>query len=291
MKTSSFEKAKVVIFSFFDTYTPSVFSYLHLATILDRHRNDWNLPLSLSSEKFVSLLLETKRMKLNSFRFPTKKIRRFVWNKVSFFQLALNLAENAYFSHHTALALHHLNTQEPKMIYINSEQAKKKAPRYLLLQKNIDLAFSKPQRLSKNIAIFDKNKICLLNGKFTNKLGVIELTASNKEKVFVTDIERTLIDISVRPAYADGVDEVLKAYRFAKDKISIDKLIGMLEKINYIYPYIQTIGFYLEKVGIDEKILKDISDKVPFGLDFYLIHNMKKKLYSKRWRLFYPAEI
>ena len=37
-------------------------------------------------------------------------------------------------------------------------------------------------------------------------------------KIRLTNIERTLIDIAVRPVYSGGVFEVLKAYRLAKDK-------------------------------------------------------------------------
>ena len=38
--------------------------------------------------------------------------------------------------------------------------------------------------------------------------------------VRVTDLERTLIDIAVRPEYAGGVYEVLNVYRLAKGKVS-----------------------------------------------------------------------
>ena len=49
----------------------------------------------------------------------------------------------------------------------------------------------------------------------TNALGVIEIQGSEDETLKVTGIERTLIDIAVRPVYAGGVFEVLKAYKLA----------------------------------------------------------------------------
>ena len=74
------------------------------------------------------------------------------------------------------------------------------------------------------------SKICLLNGKNTKKLGVEEKKLTTKEVVLVTNLERTLIDIAVRPVYSGDTLEILNAYRKAKNKISIDTLAGMLKK-------------------------------------------------------------
>ena len=63
-----------------------------------------------------------------------------------------------------------------------------------------------------------------------------------------TNLERTLIDAAVRPVYAGGVFEVRKAYQLAKEKVSVNRLAALLQKLNYIYPYHQAIGFYLELV-------------------------------------------
>jgi predicted transcriptional regulator of viral defense system len=70
-------------------------------------------------------------------------------------------------------------------------------------------------RISQNVAGYKKYKICILNGMYTDRLGVIEVL-HNGAKISVTDIERTLIDIVVRPGYSGGVSEVLSAYNLAK---------------------------------------------------------------------------
>lgn len=146
----------------------------------------------------------------------------------------------------------------------------------------------RPCRETKNISYFKGKKICLLNGMFTGKLGVIEITRRNVDKINVTNVERTLIDIAVRPFYSGGVFEVLKTYRLAHGKVSINKLSAMLEKINYTYPYHQVIGFYLEKAKRYRTAQINLMNKFDKKYDFYLTHQMTKRSYSKKWRLYFP---
>ena len=123
---------------------------------------------------------------------------------------------------------------------------------------------------------------------YTGSQGIIETEAPEGEKVRVTNVERTLIDITVRPFYAGGIFEVLKAFKLAKERVSINKLAVMLNKIGYIYPYHQAIGFYLEKSGVYKESAIKIFRKMNMNCDFYLTYQMKDEAYSKDWRLFYP---
>lgn len=50
-----------------------------------------------------------------------------------------------------------------------------------------------------------RTTITLLNGKHSGRLGVITMQGPNGELLEVTDLERTLIDIVVRAAYAGGL--------------------------------------------------------------------------------------
>ena len=103
----------------------------------------------------------------------------------------------------------------------------------------------------------------------------------------VTGIERTLIDIAVRPAYAGGVFQVLNAYRGAKDRVSVATLLATLKTLSYVYPYHQAIGFYLQRAGYGPKQYERLR-RLGLKNDFYLAHDMREKAYSKEWRLFYP---
>jgi len=102
----------------------------------------------------------------------------------------------------------------------------------------------------------------------------------------VTNLERTLIDIAVRPEYAGGVDQVLKAYSSARQQMSVNALLVTLKQLDYIYPYHQAIGFYMYKAGYEESRwgrLKQLgSSTISIGAPY------GDKVYNSEWRLFHP---
>ncbi len=96
-----------------------------------------------------------------------------------------------------------------------------------------------------------------------------------------------MIDIAVRPSYAGGVFEVARAFRAALDKISIPVLVATLRKLDYVYPYHQAVGFYLQRAGMDAPRLEKLKG-LGLNYDFYLANRMSGPKYDKDWRLFYP---
>jgi len=127
----------------------------------------------------------------------------------------------------------------------------------------------------------------LLSGKNTGRLEVGPIAADTGEPIDVTRLERTLIDVTVRPAYAGGIYQVLEAYKAAKERISVNTLIATLKKLDYVYPYHQAIGFYMERAGYEESRTERLL-KLGTSLDFYLAHGIKDREYDSKWRLFYP---
>lgn len=288
MRQTRFKIAKKDIIALFEDYAKNIFSYDDISKILDENRRFWRLPVNLTANAFIGLLTDHTKLKRYEINFPREKILRFAWGEISAFSLALNLKKNSYFTHYTALFWHNLTDQIPKTIYVNYEQSKKNAKDAELAQDRIDRAFSNRPRISSNIAAFGDHKICLLNGKFTNRTGVTEIITPENDKIMVTEIERTLIDIVVRPAYSGGIHEVLNAYKKAAGRVSINKLSAMLRKLNYIYPYHQAIGFYLHRAGVYREAQIRLLKKFDFEFDFYITHQMKETEYSKEWRLYYP---
>ena len=211
------------------------------------------------------------------------------FGKASVFELALAINPGSYFTHHTAMLLHGLASRSFRVLYVNHEQSPKRYGSNDLTQERIDAAFRKAPRVSRNKARYKDNTIILINGMHTGEYGVITLLGENDELIRVTDIERTLIDISVRPVYSGGVYQALNAYKLAKDKFSIENLISTLRMLGYVYPYHQIIGFYMERAGVYEEELKKL-DELSIIYDFYLTHGMRNTSYSKRWRLYYPKD-
>jgi len=280
--------AKPDIVKLFDEHPRKVFDLLGIKRILDENRSFWRLAKRMSYSDFVNYLLAKTKLKKQVFKFSYRPIVLYVWGDVPLYELLLSLKHNSYLTHYTALYFHDLTEQTPKTIYINLEQERKPRPKVDLIQERIDFAFSRPTRLSNNVADYQGLTIRMLNGMHTGNLGVIEMSGPHGETLRITDVERTLIDITVRPEYAGGIHEVLKAFRLASNKVSINRLAATLKKIAYTYPYHQAIGFYLEKSGFYNKSQLDLMKKFETKYDFYLMHQMKDYEYSPRWRLYFP---
>jgi hypothetical protein len=80
---------------------------------------------------------------------------------------------------------------------------------------------------------------------------------------------------------------VLQAYKSAKDRVSVNTLIAILKKLDYVYPYHQVIGFYMQRAGYDEKRYERLRS-LGLNFDFYLSYGMKDSDFDPSWRLHYP---
>lgn len=276
------------IINYFNELPERVFKRSYIERVLVENRAFWRFSNSVTVNKFIDFLLEETKLEIVKFEFPYRNILRYTWGKVPIYELVASLTPDSYYTHYTAMFFHELTEQIPNTIYLNSEQTRKKFGSGELEQSRIDAAFKRSVRLSKNIGSYSGQKICLLNGMHTGKLGVVEMEGPEGTNFLTTNIERTLIDIAVRPVYSGGVFEVQKAYRMAKGKFSVNRLSAMLKKINYIYPYHQVIGFYLENSGVYKETAVNLLKKPGLEYDFYLTHQMTDTVYSKNWRLYYP---
>lgn len=281
---------KPQIESFFNQNNRRVYSPPHLSGILTEHGDKWRLPHYITTKHFISYLM--KRSHLREISIPGYIL--YSWGDLSnesIFEIASTLKPRAYFSHYSAVFLHDLTEQIPKNIYITQEQSGKGRSGELT-QEGIDEAFQKPIRRSNNTISCMDYTITLLNGMATGGTGVIPWEESfSKVKLKTTDIERTLIDITVRPEYAGGVHEVIKAYETAKGRVSLNKLKAYLFQLDFLYPYHQAIGFCLEYTGYPPHRVQLIENFAEMKYDFYLSHAMGEMSYSPKWRLYYPKSL
>lgn len=276
------------ISSFFDRTNKHVYMESELGAILSQNRASWRLPDYINTGQFVRFLVDAGKLSVaevvsEHYRSAT----RYIWGKASPFAVALSLRSSAYLSHGTAVFLHGLTDQIPRTLYINKEQSAKPRPTSPLTPEALARAFSGQQRRSVYTFRHESWTIVLLSGKNTGRLEVGPIAAETGEAIDVTRLERTLIDITVRPAYAGGIYQVLEAYKAAKERISVNTLIATLKKLDYVYPYHQAIGFYMERAGYDESRTDRIL-KLGVSLDFYLAHGIKDRDYDSKWRLFFP---
>ena len=269
---------------------PGVYRLPDLTELLQSKREEWDLPQSLSVKKVISGILE--KTELRRVVLPSedyKEVSRFIWGEPSPYSVALSMKEGSYLTHASAVFLHGLNEQIPRTIYVNKEQSKKPASTTPLSQEGIDRTFGNKQRESKYIYNFRDSRIVILSGKNTGALEVSEITGPQGERLQVTKIQRTLIDITVRPTYGGGVFQVLEAFKGAKDRVPVNSIIAVLKQLGYVYPYHQAIGFYMSRAGWPSEQLEKLK-KLGLAFDFYLDYAIpaSQRQYDKEWRLFFP---
>jgi predicted transcriptional regulator of viral defense system len=288
MSPTRIQIAKKDVESFFDNSTQKVYKYSELGEIFNGHQVTWRLKTTETLRNFIDYLLKNSNLEKVVLDFPNRKETRYTWGTVSIYQILMEVNPKTYLSHYSAVFFNQLTEQIPKTIFINTEQTPKVFA-YIsdMEQNNIDLAFRNRQRQTNNITKYKDIKIYHINGKYTDNLGVVEREFPDIGKLRLTNIERTLIDITVRPVYSGGVFEVLKAYKKAKDNVSVNKILSYLKKINYKYPYHQAIGFYLERAGYKSNQLA-LVELLEREYSFYLDYQMEDLEYDSKWRIYYP---
>lgn len=292
----------------FRSQPKQIFSQQDVFNLITEYQDHWRLDEGVSEEQINSMLEANEAWELGTatsraillglvrhgvldrirLPFPHRAYTRFAFGDYSIFELLQSLDQNAYFTHYTAMQLHGLTEQIPKAIYLNVEQFATGGGGQLS-QEGIERAFKGKPRITNNVVEFDGRRVFKLNGMNTSKIGVTTMTLDEAPfPIAVTNIERTLIDIAVRPMYAGGVSAVAKAYAAAADQCSVNKIAAYLRKLNYTYPYHQAIGYYLERSEAYDADQVELLAKLPMEFDFYLTYQMKNTSYNNRWKLYVP---
>ncbi len=243
----------------------------------------------LTFDEILEFLLREKLIKEAAFtsaKYGT--VVRYFRGEHSPLEFGLSLQRNSFLSHRTALAVHGLEIPS-NVVYVNREQSRKGPPGEIT-QSAITLAFGNRQRESQYVFTRAKIKYVLLSGKHINNAGVIFTKTSSGERVHVTDLERTLIDIVVRPTYAGGIKRVADVYMRAGGLVNVDHMLKTIKELDHAYPYHQAIGFLLERAGRSED---DTERFAALGkrFDFFLGYGIEQRGYSEKWRLYYPSSL
>lgn len=296
-RKSYFDFAFSKIQKFFIDEANKIYDTPRLVGITQEKKIEWNLPDSFNLDSFIDKLVKKGLLKPlqialkegdgeNDIVISTNY--QYLSGPINPFLVALNLKSNVYLSHYSAMVIHGLTNQLPKTLYITKEQSPKAQREIALLQSSVDKAFSTSQRKPYQHYEYDDYKCFLLKGKHTNKSGVIRISSIYGSDLLVTNIERTLIDIVVRPYYSGGNTEILKAYQRAAEYVSVNKMKAILSKLDFVYPYHQAIGFYLDRAGNYKNTQIELFSKMDKKIDFYVAYGMKEMEYDSKWRIFYP---
>lgn len=283
MRIESFKKAENKIFRFINEHSFHGFSIVNLRDIFYSKKEEWEIAEYRNVHHFISFLL--KEDILIEIKLSREKT---IYIKPGFnnFNISKAIKKDSYLAYFSAVSIHNLTFQIPKIvyscvdrIYFNLNNTSE------LKQESIDKSFSKPQRVSNNFYTYNSFKFYFFEKKM--ELKEIGITHDYKTDIKYTDLERTLIDIAIKPMYAGGVFEVLEAFKKAKEILDVSKMKHYLDQLNYIYPYDQVIGFYLECAEYDINKI-NVFYKKEKKLSFYLTHNIANKEFSKKWKIYYP---
>jgi len=287
--------AKPAIEAYLDGLGQQVFTQRQLSTVLRVKREDWRLPTSLGFDAFVTYLMEhsalhQRELVPTAAEYVHKAQIRFTWREASPLEIGNSLVGGSYLSHATAAFIHGLTDERPQTVYVNREQSPKPTNRGALTQGGLDRAFGTQSRQRRSSLIYSdgQHQYVMLSGKNTKNLGVLSSVPDPYGgRVSVTGLERTLVDIAVRPAYAGGVDRVVDIYREARGRAQMSRIIQILQTLDYVYPYHQCIGFYASRAEYASESLERLK-KLGLHFDFYITYGMNQPAYDAQWRLYIP---
>lgn len=271
------------------TFT-SLFKHLSTGGLGDHVERHDARSTPVSERQVVDVLVEKGHVIYYAFADVYRGGARYVRPNASPYEVLKSLRPRGYLSHGSAARLHGLLPNDSPVVYWNDEQTPKPRPTGKLTQGRIDAAFSRPSRTSNHRAAFDGYTFCILSGMSTGRLGTVPHRLPNGFTFDVTSVERTLIDVAVRPAYAGGPRQVLECYRAALGRVDVGSLADTLTKLNYIYPYHQAIGFYMDRVGFERNALDRFrAERRDFN--FYLDYQMDRPAIDAAWRVYHPRDL
>jgi len=240
---------------------------------------------------------------LNSYKLTAKNKKKItlytssVLNDRNPYDIAKAMCPEGYFCNLSSIYYHSLTNQIPSSIYICNETISKRQNSKIenLTNNKIRNAFIRPHRYTNYVFDFNKYEIVIIDREKESRHGVISASSSNElflPKSLVTGLERSLIDAIVSPQYNGGITSVYTYFEAAKQKnINIDKLLEIYRKLDFVYTYSQTIGFFFEKLGMKKKA-SVIYNEFPPKQKFYIDRNAKSSWkYDDKWKLYYPKEL
>lgn len=290
MRKESFKTAEQFIKNYLYSDNLKAYTTFDLSKIFHENREEWNIAEYRNQHHFMRFLVDANILKDIKLKHQSTAAIKQIYEEpgASLFNIALTIKKDGYLSNYTAMQIHQLTLQIPKTVYVSYSKNHSYPinPEDIELeQSSIDSAFSKAQRTTSEIykSEIDNTRFYFIQKAYIEKnVGII-----SEDGYYYTDLERTLIDIAIRPAYSGGVFEVLEAFEIAKEKVDILKINDYLLKLNYVYPYHQLIGFYMNRAGYDKKIIDNVFLKNVVH-NFYLTYNMSNKEFDTKWKIFYP---
>jgi predicted transcriptional regulator of viral defense system len=106
-----------------------------------------------------------------------------------------------------------------------------------------------------------------------------------EEKIMVSDLERTIVDVLNRPEYAGGFEEILRCL-IDVQKMDWDKLLGYIDRMGEKI-LVNRAGFIFEllkdQVKTPESFLKKLQAEL--SKNIYYFEKQKKGKFNEKWKI------
>jgi hypothetical protein len=201
---------------------------------------------------------------------------------------------DGYFCNLTAIYHHALTNQIPNSVYRCHQKLApdKRRNAARLSDARIRSAFVKPKRHTSFVVRHNAHDIWVIAGTrgFDHGVETVERRhAPCPAGSRVASLERTLIDAVVSPHYNGGLTSLCEYFRAAqKRKVDMERMLDIYRKLDFVYPYAQSLGFFMEQCGMHsqaEELRSAYSPRQPFYVD----HGAKTTwAYNERWMISYP---
>ena len=139
----------------------------------------------------------------------------------------LMCGRNYYISHASALEIHHMTTQPQLVVYVTSPKAMR----------------------GRKIFGTEFRFIRCSPARF---FGFSEQWADKEEKIWVSDLERTVLDGLKAPKHSGGITEVAKGLWIRRADINVNKLVGYALRLD-ISAVLGRLGYLMEVLEIGAK--------------------------------------
>lgn len=174
------------------------------------------------------------------------------------FQIAMMLVEPCAISHWSAMHYHHLTQQIPNKIFALTPTGT-----------------SIPRSIEKDLYHYIQVKPEYYFG--------LEGIWVEEAQISITDIERTLLDGLISPQNCGDFQEVLHAFKMAKERINLHKLIDYAILLDVAV--IKRLGWILEKLGYSDVILTKLLSRQIKGFRRLDPSGPSEGPYSKKWMI------
>lgn len=237
---------------------------------------------SLSFNNFLLRLIDEG---LNQFSINIRghsKVRYTMNKTFDIYSFCNTLERNGYFPMTTSLNIQNLSNYRNDYIFITKERTVR-ADFYdiKLKQEDIDRAFSKKPRRTNAHDKIEGYRVVMLE---TNNTSAYEIVDFNGVKV--SSVNRTFVEIISNIHYFQSSNKVIELFKQMEIRLDIDIIYSVIEKFDFIYPYFQLAGFYLERIGYKREQLKQFYTKKT-DLKFYTEKNKEKYSFDEYWNIYY----